>query len=116
MACKVLLLEGFDLGNEDADLLCTFLERPGCLLEEFCMHQSELDYDVLEKLGIALQTCDRLISISFAKNNLGIDDFEETESEVASNDSRTTSQRLRNRKMCNDSDNCMTKLVCDMTA
>ena len=38
MACRALLLEGYDIYNEDADLLCSFLERPGCLLEEFCMH------------------------------------------------------------------------------
>jgi Ran GTPase-activating protein (RanGAP) involved in mRNA processing and transport len=32
MVCKDLLLEGLTFQMEEAELLCTFLEAPGCLL------------------------------------------------------------------------------------
>jgi hypothetical protein len=76
----------------------------------------------MERLGVALRQCDGLKALSFSKNNLGIHDYEDTESEFNSEVSGKESLvslrsngRQRNRKLCNESNRCMTNVVIDMT-
>lgn len=75
MACKVLQLEGFQLGIEEAKMLRVFLENPDCALNELDLHQAELTYDVMAEIHEGLKTCNTLKAISYSKNNFGIDYF-----------------------------------------
>ena len=85
MACKVLQLEGFVIGMAEAELLETFFNHPDseCLLNELDLHQAELSYDVMNRLVTALKTCNGLKAISFSKNNFGIEDTDETDSDFS---------------------------------
>ena len=101
MACKVLQLEGLAIGIEEAELLASFFNHADCQLYEVDLHQAELQYDVMERLATSLKTCAALKAISFSKNNLGIDDFDETDSEfedaAAFDQEKDTN---RNKAMC----------------
>ena len=78
MACKVLKMQGFTFGMEEANLLCTFLEAPGCLLQVLALQEAELEYDIMERLSNALKKCKGLAALNFSNNNLGIDDYIDT--------------------------------------
>lgn len=112
MACKVLKMQGFTFKMEEADLLCTFLEAPGCLLQVLALQEAELEYDVMERLSNTLKNCRCLTTLNFSKNNLGIDDCIDSESSLSSAKSiRSISVRQRNRKLCVESEMCMINLV-----
>lgn len=115
MACKVLQLEGFVIGMEEAELLASFFNKTDCLLVEFDLHQAELTYDVIERLGTALKSCDGLKAISFSKNNLGIDDFDDTDSDFETETCYQESTPNRNRAMCPLDQKCMTESITQMT-
>ena len=45
---------------------------------ELNLHQAEIDYDEMELICNALKKCPDFVAISFSKNNLGVDDLNDT--------------------------------------
>ena len=68
----------------------------------------------MERLGASLKTCPALRAISFSKNNLGIDDFEETDSEFEDDHFQEEEKGTQKKSMCPMDQKCMTDAIVDI--